>query len=45
MKTDSLPRLFDLRDRVALLTGASGHLGSAFADALAEAGANVVFIA
>jgi gluconate 5-dehydrogenase len=27
---------------VALLTGASGHLGSAFARALAEAGANVV---
>ncbi len=42
MKTDSTPCLFDLSDRVALLTGASGHLGSAFADALAEAGANVV---
>ncbi len=42
MKTSSLPTLFDLAGRAALLTGASGHLGSAFADALAEAGANVV---
>ncbi len=40
--TPTAPSLFDLTGRIALITGASGHLGSAFADALAEAGANVV---
>lgn len=34
--------LFDLSGRVALLTGGCGHLGSAMARALAEAGASVV---
>ena len=34
--------LFDLSSRVALITGGTGHLGSAMARALAEAGASVV---
>lgn len=34
--------LLSLRGKVALITGATGHLGSAMADALAEAGASVV---
>lgn len=38
----TIQQLFDLNGRVALITGASGHLGSALARALAEAGARVV---
>lgn len=34
--------LLSLRGKVALITGATGHLGSAMADALAEAGASVI---
>ena len=34
--------VFDLSGRVALITGASGHLGSAMASALAEAGGRVI---
>jgi len=38
----TIQQLFDLSGRVALITGGSGHLGSALARALAEAGARVV---
>ena len=37
----SVRELFDLSGRTALITGASGYLGSAMATALAEAGATV----
>ncbi|MEQ1861787.1 MAG: SDR family oxidoreductase [Chthoniobacteraceae bacterium] len=40
MKT--VQQLFDLTGRTALITGASGFLGSAMAAALAEAGAHVI---
>lgn len=38
----SVQQLFDLTGRVVLITGASGHLGSAMSRAFAEAGASVV---
>lgn len=38
----SVLQLFDLTGKVALITGAAGHLGTAMSRALAEAGATVV---
>jgi NAD(P)-dependent dehydrogenase (short-subunit alcohol dehydrogenase family) len=38
----TIQELFDLTGKVALLTGGTGHLGSAMSRALAEAGASVV---
>src|SRR5512133_1774480 len=38
----SVPQLFDLSGRTALITGATGHLGSALAEALAEAGCRII---
>jgi NAD(P)-dependent dehydrogenase (short-subunit alcohol dehydrogenase family) len=40
--TSRVTDLLSLRGKAALITGASGHLGAAMADALAEAGASVV---
>jgi NAD(P)-dependent dehydrogenase (short-subunit alcohol dehydrogenase family) len=38
----SVLQLFDLRNRVSIVTGAGGHLGLALASALAEAGSRVI---
>lgn len=38
----SLIDLFSIKDKTAIVTGGPGHLGTAFSEALAEAGANVV---
>lgn len=40
-----LKDLFDLKGKVAIVTGASSGLGTAFAEAMAEAGATVVCVA
>lgn len=42
MSAGSLSELFSLEGKTALITGATGHLGSAMAVALADAGATVV---
>lgn len=42
MTRPTVQTLFDLSGRAALVTGATGHLGSAIAEGLAEAGARIV---
>ena len=42
MTGPTIEKLFDMTGKVALVTGGTGHLGSAIASALAEAGATVV---
>jgi gluconate 5-dehydrogenase len=42
MTEPTIHQLFDLTDKTALITGATGHLGRSLATALAEAGATVV---
>lgn len=42
MSEPTIQQLFDLTDRTALITGATGYLGRSLACALAEAGATVI---
>ena len=42
MKT--IQKLMSLKNRVAIVTGGAGHLGSVFCEALAELGANIIIL-
>ena len=42
MKEKTVEKLFNLNGKTCLITGASGYLGGAMAQALAEAGGRVV---
>ena len=42
MNMNEIQKLFDLTDRVAVVTGGAGFLGQQFSEALSEAGANIV---
>ena len=44
MPTKTITKMFDLSEKVAIITGGAGMLGSEYADVLAEAGANVVIV-
>ena len=40
----NLRELSNMRGRIALITGASGHLGTVFANCIAELGANLILV-
>ena len=42
--SDEYKKLFSLEERVAIVTGAYGHLGTTISKALASFGANVILI-
>ena len=42
--TDKYRQMFSLEDRVVMITGGAGHLGSSMSEALASFGANVIMI-
>lgn len=44
MKKNSILKLFDLTDKVIVLTGSAGRLGFNFAHILSDAGANVILV-
>lgn len=44
MKSKKIPELFSLDDKVVILTGSGGRLGSRFAEVLINAGANLVLV-
>ena len=44
MKKKSSQKLFDLSNKVIILTGSGGRLGTNFAHTLADAGADLVLI-
>lgn len=44
MKKNSILKMFDLKNRVIILTGSAGLLGNEYAHVLSEAGANLVLV-
>ena len=41
---NSIKKFFEMKNRVVIITGSSGQLGTQYADILSEAGANVVLV-